>query len=115
MGRHERSQGRSKVADRNAIYTTFHPFDGCDADSSGRHSTRNLSQEGFVKTTNPNNPGQAGREKPGNQSGKPGQSGQVGKPGQGGQGRREGNPFPPRPDNEGDYGQGGPDSDEVDR
>jgi len=68
-----------------------------------------------VKTTNPSNPGQAGREKPGTQSGKPGQSGQVGKPGQGSQGGRQPSPFAPRPDNERDYGQGGPDSDEVDR
>jgi hypothetical protein len=72
---------------------------------SGRHSTRNLSQEGFVKTTNPNNPGQGDREKPGSQGGKPGQSGQVGKPA----------PFPPRRDHEQDFGQGGPDGGEEDR
>ena len=59
-----------------------------------------------MKTTNPNNPGQAGREKPGTQSGKPGQSGQGG---------RQPSPFAPRPDNERDFGQGEPDGDEVDR
>jgi hypothetical protein len=68
-----------------------------------------------VKTTNPNNPGQGDRAKPGNQGGKPGQSGQVGKPGQSGQGGRQVNPFPPRRDTEEDFGQGGPDSGEVDR
>jgi len=94
------------VADRNAVYTIFHPFDGCDSDPSGRHSTRNLSQEGFVKTTNPNNPVQADREKPGSQGGKPGQ---------GGQGGRQGNPFPPRRDHEQDFGKGEPDGGEEDR
>jgi len=84
-------------------------------DPSGRHSTRNLSQEGFVKTTNPNNPGQGDRRKPGSQGGKPGQGGQVGKPGQGGEGERQSTPFPPRQDNEQDFGQGGPDGGEEDR
>jgi hypothetical protein len=74
-------------------------------DPSGRHSTRNLSQEGFVKTTNPINPVQGDREKPGNQGGKPGQGGQVGKPG----------PFPPRRDTDKDFGQDEPDSGELDR
>ena len=68
-----------------------------------------------MKTTNPSNPVQGDREKPGSQGGKPGQSGQVGKPGQGGQSGRQGTPFPPRRDHEQDFGQGGPDGGEEDR
>ena len=70
-----------------------------------RHAT--CQQEGFVKTNNPNNPAQGGREKPGSQGGKPGQGGQVGKPAPA--------PFPPRRDTDKDFGQGGPDSGELDR
>ena len=68
-----------------------------------------------MKTNTPSNPGQGGREKPGNQGGKPGQSGQVGKPGQSGQGGQQSSPFPPRRGHEQDFGQDGPDGGELDR
>src|SRR5262245_36044189 len=99
----------ANVADRNGLYTHFRPFDGCDSDPSRRHSTRNLSQEGFVKTTNPNNPGQGDRDKLGSHVRKPGQSGQ------GGQGGRQVTPPPPRPDNDEDFEQGGQQGGEEDR